>query len=630
MTSHSPARFEHYLVAGLLALYWVMAITGSLRKSNAFDEMAHLTGGYSYLETGEYRLHPENGVLPQKWAALPLRLMSARFPSTNQPAWWHSDLWTIGFQFLFQIGNDADQMLFASRSMIAILGMALGLVIYFWSRSLFGPRGGLISLVLFAFCPHFLAHGALVTSDIPSTLFLTLSTWTFWRLLEKFTIARLLLAALSISALILSKATSLTLIPIAFLMIAVRGALGYRTVNWRKVTAALAVIAGTALILMWAFYSFRYSAFRDPEPDHQHFTYSWNQVLAHPVAPVFRALRSRHILPEAYLFGTSLNFVSLRSRGGFINGKYSYEGFWYYFPYCFLVKTPLPFFIILLLAAMVALKRPISVERAAPLWILFAVYWFFALTSRVDIGHRYILPVYPVLYILAGSSVAVFQKQRKLWSYLLIACLGWFVGESIFIRPNYLAYFNELVGGPRQGYKHLVDSSLDWGQDLPALQEWLEANHRDSRPVYLAYFGTASPQYYGVNARPLVSAGRDQPLPPLEPGIYCVSSTLLQTMYTTVMGPWAVPYEKTYRQLLQKQTAGKLNPEDVIALERYRFARLCSSLRKRNPDAEAGYSILIYNLSRRDLERALYGSPVELESDIRVKGLINGKIPPFL
>ncbi len=215
---------------------------------------------------------------------------------------------------------------------------------------------------------------------------------------------------------------------------------------------------------------------------------------------------------------------------------------------------------------------------------------------------------------------------------MLIASLGWFVAESAYIRPNYLAYFNELAGGPRQGYKHLVDSSLDWGQDLPALQEWLAKNNPDNRPVYLAYFGTEDPGYYGVNAFPLANAGFDQQLIDLKPGIYCVSATLLQTMYTTVIGPWAIPYEKTYRQLLQKQKlpGAQLYPKEVTALGRYRFARLCSFLRKREPDADAAYSILIYRLAQSDIDRALYGQPVELVPEIRVKGLIDGKIPPFL
>ena len=121
------------------------------------------------------------------------------------------------------------------------------------------------------------------------------------------------------------------------------------------------------------------------------------------------------------------------------------------------------------------------------------------------------------------------------------------------IRPHYLAYFNVLAGGPESGYRHLVDSSLDWGQDLPGLKRWLEAAEGHSAApaaVYLSYFGSGNPAVYGIDARQIYSYQDWRAAPPLYEltgGIYCVSATMLQSLYTRAPGPWAAPYERAYQ-----------------------------------------------------------------------------------
>src|SRR5439155_13724202 len=126
-------------------------------------------------------------------------------------------------------------------------------------------------------------------------------------------------------------------------------------------------------------------------------------------------------------------------------------------------------------------------SRAAPLLVLLGVYWAAALVSHLNIGHRHLLPIYPPLFILAGGALPRLRVP--------LAALA--VAEGLLAWPHYLAYFNPIAGGARNGYRHLVDSSLDWGQDLPGLQR--------HHPAYLAYFGTGSPRYYGIVASLLPS-----------------------------------------------------------------------------------------------------------------------------
>jgi Dolichyl-phosphate-mannose-protein mannosyltransferase len=629
------AARERIAVFSLLVLYWLLAVSASIHKSNVYDEVPHIIGGYSYLHTGDYRLHPENGVLPQKFAALPLLFLNVQFPSLQQEAWWHADLWRFGFQFLFLSGNEADQILFAERSMIAILGMALGLVIFLCSHQLFGVRAAFLSLVLFVFCPTMLAHGALVTSDISSALFLLLSVWSFWNWLNEWRWQWWLLTIISFAGLMLSKSTWVFLFALVPLLLLVRFAFRKeRLPAWSKILLSAAGIVISVYLLIWSFYSFRYSALCGAEPGRDRFLFTWQQVEAHAAGPMIEFARTHHLLPEAFLYGNSQTVAALKRhfRLAFLNGEFSLFGWWYFFPYAFLVKTPLPLIAILILAALQWSRSGTSFYRTAPLWILLSVYWAFALTSEVDIGHRYILPIYPPLFIIAGSAASVLDRKSRTPKILLALALVWFVFESFWIRPNYLAYFNELSGGPSNGYKHLVDSSLDWGQDLPGLQSWLETNRNDATPVYLSYFGTSSPEYYGIDAIQLHNADVSHgTVPELHAGIYCIGATMLQCMYNIpAIGPWALPYEVEYQKLLQAVRSNSANQATLDRFQRYRFARLAAFLRKRAYDAQIGHSILIYRLSEAEISKALNGRPAELQDKIEVRGTIDGSIPPFL
>src|SRR5262249_12326377 len=127
----------------LVLLWWTMAVTAVAGKSNGFDEMPHLTAGYSYWLTGDFRLQPEAGNLSQRWAALPLLVGGWRFPSLDQEAWRRFDVYAVGYHFFYDVGNDLQAMLLRGRAAMAVLGAALGLVVYAWSRRLFGPAGGI-------------------------------------------------------------------------------------------------------------------------------------------------------------------------------------------------------------------------------------------------------------------------------------------------------------------------------------------------------------------------------------------------------------------------------------------------------------------------------------------------------
>ena len=170
-TIERPRWWPLAAAAALLTVYFLLAVTGVAHKSTTFDEVFHLTGGYSYWKFGDFRMQPENGNLPQRWAALPLVFGDYKFPSVDSGEWRRSSVAAVGGRFVYGVGNDADRMLLSARAMIALMGVALGALVFAWSWRLLGLPAALVSLTLFAFCPTLLANGSLATSDMAAALF---------------------------------------------------------------------------------------------------------------------------------------------------------------------------------------------------------------------------------------------------------------------------------------------------------------------------------------------------------------------------------------------------------------------------------------------------------------------------
>lgn len=223
------------------------------------------------------------------------------------------------------------------------------------------------------------------------------------------------------------------------------------------------------------------------------------------------------------------------------------------------------------------------------------------------------------------------------WGKLIIgALLVCHAADSLAVRPDYLAYFGPQAGGSENGYEHLVDSSLDWGMDLPELKRWLDAHNPNNRePVFLAYFGSDSPRYHGIAAERLpgfFDRRSSQPYA-LKPGYYAISATLFQGVYVAAFGRWNDTYEKVYRAKLQnvenfaqasadsklrenllQQKAAEFWQNEYRLYDHFRFGRLCAWLRQQGrPPHHVGHSIFIWKLDYPSLEAALLGPPVELQ-----------------
>jgi hypothetical protein len=459
-----------------------------------------------------------------------------------------------------------------------------------------------------------------------------------------------LIAALSWSGLFLAKMSAPAFLLIAAILATVRLCVRKPLVVhicgverqikefWRKlifVSGLTSALFAIVVLAIWASFAFRFSPFPQNAVARKVWDVRWEACLSDHtgVEKVVAFARNHKLLPEAYLYGFAFANKSAMFRPAFLDGEWSETGFPSFFPRAFLYKTPIPILMLLIAAGVAAYfrwrnacrdecSRTIAhdLARLSPLWALVMVYALFSLTSHLNIGHRHLLPIYPTIFVACGAC-AYFLHARLIMTIFVGTMLCWQVIESASLRGDYLTYFNQIAGGPKNGYKHLVDSSLDWGQDLPALKQWLSerSDQFGTGQLYLAYFGTALPQWYGIEAR-LLPFDRSAPkLTPLEAGTYCVSATTLQQVYSHHHGKWTRQYEADYQLALARSAheadlASTVSPAHTEDLQRLRFARLCAYLRKREPVAEIGNSILVFQLNQRELDQALYASPAELAS----------------
>lgn len=609
MTPAWLRRLTGPLAAGLvLVLFWALLVASVRDKSVTYDETVHATAGYTYWKSNDYRMNPENGNLPQRWAALGLLGAGTKFPPADAPGWLATDEWELGDHWFNRMGNDISSLLLHGRAGSAVLAVALAALVWFWSRRIFGPVGGMLSLLLCVLNPSILANGPLMTSDTAAALFFLGAIGAWWLLLQRLSPGRLVLSALTMGGLFVAKMSAPLIIPMALVLVVVRllrreplpvgGKNPRLLVRRRQQAAALGVAAlvhvAVVYATVWGFYGFRFSMFAPGQPGAENRAAMWQSLVGQKSLPeafgelgldsaakakareifdtrivanigwneasdrgladlkqtvlspadatrldaaiaaaaptgtarAVLALRDRELLPESYLFGYLHAWRFAQARIAFFKGNFSSYGWVSFFPYTFLVKTPLATLAVAVLAVaalFAAGRRPLVAGVApptrgdlllatAPLWTLFLLYWVAVLNSSLNIGHRHILATYPPFLVLCGGAGRWIEEWFASGrAGRTIRILGWTVltlpvlqaGEIALRFPHYLAYFNGIVS-PAEAYRQFTDSTLDWGQDLPGVKHYLE-EHPAAGPFFLSYFGNGDPRTYGIKARLLPS-----------------------------------------------------------------------------------------------------------------------------
>jgi hypothetical protein len=524
----------------ILIILAAQLILASRRISATYDEQYHIANGIYFLRTGDPGLIPAHPPLIEVLATLPLLANPDLVVPLRDSASSAVSNLEYSDQLLWRLNPNGRSIVARTRLPIIGLTLLLAVTVYAWTRELFGPIPALLALTLLSFDPNILAHGNLTTNDIGVTCFATLALYTFWRWMSRPTAARAVIAGLTLGLAQVSKFSAVYLIP-ALIIILVTDRMGKSTtaasrLHLKPTLRYLIIIAVAAYCAIWLAYGFNVGTLKGyPFPAREYLT----------------GLQAAKSLVAG-------------GKDSFLWGAWSPTGWWYYFPVAFAVKTPIPT-LILIGASCVFVYRRGTWRSTLPLVIPVVIYFALSLASPFNIGYRHLLPILPCLFIFTSQLALVDWKTSRPGSTIVAAMVIWLIIASLLIFPRYLTFFNEIAGGPDNGYKILVDSNLDWGQELIGLREYMTQENIPS--VKLSYHGTADPMAYGVVYEPLPSYPYNQ----------WTSDTVPDILLNPPRGVYAI---------------------SVNNLQGLRFKNhdLYATFRERKPDAIVGHSIFIYRI----------------------------------
>lgn len=526
-------RYEKIIFLVLLisgaALLVSLSLLSVAQDTATDDEPAHIVAGYIKLKHGYFDFYPEQPPLINTLSALPLLFQNLRL----DPIWeTNKNHWSVGHEFLYRSGNDAAQILLLSRIPIVVLFLLLCLVLAWCTYR--HTRSRSIALLVFymaALCPNLMAHGRLATVDMGVTLFMLLAVLCYAEFLQRPRLTSASLTGLFIAGACLSKVSALILFPYCALA-------GIFFLTWTKrwhwkylkdyLLGGL-VIFGVIFIV----YELLYGLLISPEYLSSFYPDAVNNFLFRLGVPFQEYWKNI----QAVYRWVSQDY----DKPQFLWGQFSFSGWWYYYPITFILKSSIPTVLLFLLSLLFFLNESISFIRKkasaaartifpfAALIVLFIVLFLVvSSSSRIDLGVRYILPVYPFIYIFIGISLWCFgrsklSKRIPVWLKTLFFAL--LIGSILFSNlrsfPGYLGYFNEFIP-QRDADRYLIDSNLDWGQDLRRLADWVDQNRLER--IHVDYFGGGDVEYYlGKKAIPWQSTRE------LEPGYYAVSRHFFRT-----------------------------------------------------------------------------------------------------
>ena len=449
----------------LLLAFVVVAGSATLRTSATFDEIIFPAAGARGYATGDFTLIHDHTPVMQYVYGLPLRFMDVRYPPESRK--WSR--YSYAQVLLWGSGNAPDKIIFLSRMVGVLLGGLLVVAVYLCTREALGAGGALFAAALVALLPDVLGHAGVTYNDLPIALALFLAVHALDRAVRLPSLGHVALAA-SLTALAVGvKTTALAALPILCLLVAAEAASGrWRDAAWRRrMLLAVPLFAVVFYAVMVAIYlgDFRLEGFRT--------------CLAENLA------------------------LDGARRPALLLGHVSRDGFWYFYPVVFLLKTPAALHGLLLLAAGAAvlawrgrvdrtlLLHPLRGAAVATLVLVGAL-----LASKINIGFRHALPALPFACVLIAAGIHWLWVRGRRPARVAIAVMMAANALSVLAAyPHFLPYLSEYVRH-RPVYTTLVDSSTDWGQGLVALRDFMR--QRGMSTVYLGYFGSALPEGYGI------------------------------------------------------------------------------------------------------------------------------------
>ena len=517
-------RYTIVLLILLLMIQSHLFAALSWRTSLNRTESGHIGASIYLYKTFRFDVFHVNPPLTRTTVGLPILLSSPKYDwKSYSPRPQDRSEWGIGNSFInANTPGKIHWITFWTRCSlipIILLGSWFG---YRFASELYGQTAGIIFLVLWTFSPLVLAWGATICPDVSAASLGIIGVYTFWRYLKTPTWGKAIIAGICLGLLLLTKMTWIIAFPLWILIWFIWTIPFYIKRNpniiipgWKQL--AVILLIGVYMINMGYVFdgSFRllkdykfisYSLTGRDINDKSHAVVTGNRFenswLGYVPVP----------LPGEFVQGIDTQKLDFeRGIESYLRGQYSEHGWWHYYAYTILIKEPLGILCLGLLTiiATVFLTQYNASWRNEMVVILPGLMFFVFVSSQdgFSLHSRYIIPALPFAYIWISKLGQSFTKKQHLLSTVTIFLLIWMVGSSLYYFPHSMSYFNELVGGPKNGPKHLLGSNVDWGQNSYFLQKWYN-KHPEARPIKIAYSSTESLDRLGI---------KDNQQPPKEP-----------------------------------------------------------------------------------------------------------------
>lgn len=557
------------VIGCLLLGHFLFGVFTARALSITHDEYWHLPVGILNLRTWRFDYEPLNPPLTRLVSAVAVSLAE---PGSFQGAVPVSpDSTTYGLQFLRLMGDRHHDCYVWGRVANLAFSLLAGLVLAVWSWQWWGRSAACVTTLLWCTEPTVLAHASLVTPDAGLTCLTCVVWYALWCYFQRPTMRRAIVCGVLLGVAQLTKFTAVIMVPLVCAVWIVWA--------WRRTAATpppssrtrLAwhpcVMLAVCLLILNLGYGCEgtFSTLNQVQPRSQTVT-GWLQRM-----PILGQLPLP--FPKSYLVGLdSQKHVMESQHPVYLDGVWSETGFRFYFLWALWYKLSHVWQVLCVLSGVRLLRgRADAAQRGqlaficVPIVILLGT----ASLSGMQLGVRYVLPIYPFLCLLAASVFAVTSHPKgDLWKSRLLLAVLLVAPASLRFHPQHLAYFNELAGGPTGGADHLLDSNLDWGQDLLELKAYL-TKHADQR-WGIAYFGSLPPGELGLQYD--IPPGRGP-----QPGSYAVSVNY-------VYGRPHVVFDEQGRPR-------------AVGLEEFGYFRAFQPLKR------IGASILIYHIRPSDMLR---------------------------
>ncbi len=572
----NPTR-EFRICAGLAAVVILvhsalLLFSGWAHSPNPL-EVNLLPAGYMHLKYGQFDIAQVNPPFSRTLMAVPLLWMNIEEDwraVSGEPG--SRSAYTVGAMFV-DANRESVQVIFAlARGVGAIFSIMGACVIFKIAHDLYGSRGALAAVIAWCFCPLILGHGATVNHDVPGAAMLVVACFSFLRLWRTGSSQAATLCGIASGIAVLTRTTNIAFVGLWLFISTLPLSKETGSLSWPRRTGHALIVLALTLLLLNLGYEFQ-GAFT-PLGEYEFVSSSLNGSLTGEIGNRFRGTIIEYLpvpLPKDFVIGIDLQQRDFESPSfsSYLFGEWRSRGWWYYYLVGWLIKTPIGFQVLFLLATIGFLwdccRRQVQFEECLVVSTIVLMFVLAAFKSGFTIHYRYIIPASPFIAILCGRI----WRRDSPWSHRQnfgSAMIAYGVLSSLLVFPHSMSYFNEFAGGPSNGGQYLSHSSSDWGQDLYALREWLAKQRRIGRDIYADFYGplisrNARMACQRIPSRKSVSGRRGEDEDEIKPGLYAIS-------------------------------VGRLYSED--GTKRY--------LARFQPCHQIGYSIKIYDLTQAEID----------------------------